>query len=256
MQFIQSFQSEWLKKKYSAAAWLTLAGSFLIPVIILIARSVQFDMLYPEVISPRFWEKLFNISWQTMAIILLPMGVVLATVLVTQLEFKNNTWKQVQTTPQPLWVIFFTKLLVILIMLVQFFVLFNLGIWLSGVVPSLIYRGIPFPQEAIPFWKFLKFNIKFFVDCLPIVALQYLLCLRFKNFLIPLGIGIGLVVTSMIAMSWKYGYVLPYIYCPLHFVGERSAVDQSVNIHLWAACYFVVITVISYVLYITKKEKG
>lgn len=34
-----------------------------------------------------------------MSIVFLPMGIVLATSLFCQLEFKNNAWKQVHTAP-------------------------------------------------------------------------------------------------------------------------------------------------------------
>jgi hypothetical protein len=256
MNFIHSLQSEWLKKKNSAASWLTVTGAFLVPLIMFVARMVESDQLYKQVHSPRFWEAHFNNSWQFMAMFLLPMGVILATVLITQLEYKNNAWKQLHTTPQTYTTVFFSKMIVIFLMLAQFFILFNIGIWLSGVLPSLIFRGIPFPVESIPFMTFFKTNIRFFIDCLPIIALQYLLSLQFKNFLAPLGIGIGLVVASMIALSWKLGYILPYIYCMLSVLLKQSAVDQKININLWATVYFLIITSISYILYLRKKEKG
>ena len=93
MKFINSFRSEWLKTRRSAAAWLTLIGGFLIPIVILIARIMDFDALYGIHTSQHFWETIYNQCWHYMAIFLLPMGVILATSLITQLEFKNNTWK-------------------------------------------------------------------------------------------------------------------------------------------------------------------
>jgi hypothetical protein len=255
VSFIHSFQSEWLKKKHSAASWLTLIGGFFIPAIILVSRLTDFMFLYSINASDHAWEFLYNRSWQFMAIFLLPMGVILATSLVTQLEFKNNAWKQLCATPQSLSTIFFAKLAVILIMMLQFFVLFNIGIYLSGAIPSLL-KGIPYPKEPFPFLPFLKGNGKFFIDCLPIIALQYLISLQFKNFLVPIGAGFALYVASMISLFWKYGYWLPYSYCALNFSGRNNKIDQSVNFHFWAIGYFVAFAIISYILYITRKEKG
>jgi lantibiotic transport system permease protein len=253
--FINSFQSEWLKRKRSAASWLTITGGLFIPLIILIGRLIEFDATYSMNGSANLWMTLFSKSWQFMAFFLLPLGVIMATSLITQLEFKNNTWKQLHTTPQSLSVIFLTKLFVILLMMFQFFVLFNIGIYLSGIVPALVYKAIPYPAASIPFMKFLKWNIKFFIDCLPIIALQFLIGLQFKNFLVPLGIGIGLFVASMIGISWKYNYTIPYIYCTLNFIGNGNP-EPNINIHWIAFVYFLVITLISYILYIRKKEKG
>lgn len=256
MVFIHSLQSEWLKKKGSAAAWLTLIGGVFIPLIVLVARIVNFDTLYAETTSDHLWDMLFHRSWQFMAYFLLPMGVILATSLITQLEFRNNSWKQLHTTPQSYSTIFFSKLTVIVVMMLQFFVLFNIGIYLAGMVPSLIFRGIPFPKQAYPLAAFLRINAWFFVHSLPIIAFQYLVGLQFKNFLVPLGIGIGLFIASIIAVNWQYGYILPYSYCPLYMMGKQNPINASVNIHAWAFAYFMVFTILSYTLYLTKKEKG
>src|SRR4051812_12892366 len=118
LSFIHSFQSEWLKKKRSAASWLVITGSFFIPLIILIASLTEPELTYLSAGSETYWERLFKHNSSPMAMFLLPMGVILATSLITQLEFKNNTWKQLHTTPQSLTTIFITKLGVIITMMV------------------------------------------------------------------------------------------------------------------------------------------
>ncbi len=256
--FFHSFQSEWLKTRHSLASWLVILGSFFIPVIMISVRIIYANRLPKDSISPDFWEKLFSNCWQTMALLLLPMGIILAASLIAQLEFRNNTWKQLHTTPQYLTTIFAAKFVVILMMLVQLFLLFNIGIYLSGILPHLLL-GVALPQEAFPFQLFLKKNAYFFVDCLPIVALQYLISLQFKNFLVPLSIGIAMMLASLIAVEWQYGYFLPYTYCPLNFFTLRSTettINKNIDIHGWALGYFVLFTVASYILYVTQKEKG
>ena len=254
VSLIHSFQSEWLKKKRSAASWLVITGSFFIPLIILIASLTDPETTYAITKSDKYWETLFRHSSGPMAMFLLPMGVILATSLVTQLEFKNNTWKQLHTTPQSLTTVFFTKLGVIITMMLQFFVLFNVCVYLCGILPSLFLKATSFPVEPFPFKFILKANLKLFIDCLPIIALQYLLGLKFKNFLGPVGIGLGLYIAAMISISWQYGYLIPYTYCALNI--QRGAVNPSVNVHYWAIGYFITITAVSYFLYLTKKEKG
>jgi hypothetical protein len=256
LSFLSSFQSEWLKKRHSAASWLTVLGGCLIPVIILISRIDDHASLPAGNLSDHLWEAIYHRSWQFMGMFLLPMGVILATSLITQVEFRNNTWKQLHTTPQSLTTIFSAKLVVIIVMMVQFFILFNIGIYLSAVVPGLFFRGVPYPKEAIPFQAFLKGDVHFFIACLPIIALQYLLSLQFKNFLVPIGAGLALYVASMIATIWKYGYIVPYSYCALSLKGGMNPAGQRPNIQAWAIGYFMTITLVSYILYIAKREKG
>lgn len=259
MNFIYSFQSEWLKTKRSLASWLVIVGGFFIPLIILAGRMLYPEKLLKEHPSPLFWENLLRQSWQLMALFLLPMGVILATSLITQIEYRNNTWKQLHTTPQRLSTIFWSKLCVILVMMVQFFVLFHIGMYLSGVLPAVFFTRLDYPKKAFPFLHFFKTGSYFFIDCLPIVALQYLISLQFRNFMVPLGVGIGVLLAALFAVEWEYGYVIPYTYSPYDFLSLRGAklkALQHFNIHLLALVYFTLFTLLSYVLYLTKKEKG
>jgi len=255
MNFADSFSSEWLKKKRSASSFLIIAGAALIPLLVIVARMDDAGSLAAANRLPRIWEMLYGRCWQFMGLFLLPMGVILVTSLITQIEFRNNAWKQLCTTPQPLTIIFLAKLAVILVMLLEFFLLFNSGIWLTGVVPGLFFGRVSYPAEAFPFRIFLYGNGRFLLDCLPIVALQYLISLRWKNFLIPLGAGLGLYVASMAAVHWRYGYEVPYTYCAYESLGPR-ALKKGIDIHWWAAGYSAGLIILAYILYITRKEKG
>lgn len=253
--FLNSVQSEWLKKKHSAGAWLTITGGCFIPAIVLAERLYNLDSLAAANASDRLWEALYNRSWQFMSFFLLPMGVILVTSLIAQLEVRNNTWKQLHATPQPPAIIFFAKLAVILVMLFQFFLLFNAGIYLTGVIPALMFRDVVYPPEAFPLMKFVAGNGKFFLACLPVISLQYLLSLHFKNFLVPIGAGLAVYIASMIAIRWKYVYLLPYAYCGLQFQRNAHVGSASINILLPALGYFALFGILNFILYINKRER-
>jgi len=256
LTFIHSFQSELIKKKRSAAMWLVLLSALFMPGIVLLMRLISVETTYQENMSGHLWVMIYSRNWGAMGMFLLPLSIILFASMITNMEFKNNTWKQLHTTPQKLTTIFFAKFMVILLLLVQLFILFNIGIYLSAVVPSLFFKGIVYPADAYPFYKYLIGNLKFFVDCLPVIALQYLLSLQFKNFLVPIASGFALLVASLLALNWKYGYLVPYTYCPLNFGENRGLVDPSINIHLCAIIYFIAFMIVGYFLYIRKKEKG
>jgi len=260
MDFINSFQSEWLKKKRSLASWLVIVGAAFTPSIILMSRIKNADKLTALYVSNDFWQKLWNQTWESMAVFLLPFGIILAAGLITQIEYKNNTWKQLHATPQKFATIFLAKFLVILIMLGEVFVLFNVGMYLSAVIPSMLFSNLPYPTAPIPYLDFLKGNLNFFLDCLPILALQYLLSLQFRNFLVPIGTGFVLWFLGVGMLPWKYSYLFPYIHGTIDFLvssgqsGNRTV--PPINIQLLAVIYFALFTTASYVLYANKKEKG
>src|SRR5476651_1697806 len=145
--FIHCFQSERLKTKRSLAFWMVIIGGFFTPTIVTIARLVNYDKLQTVYSSDDFWNLLWKNSWESMAIFFLPLGAILSTSLITQIEYKNNTWKQLHTLPLSLTTIFFAKLAVILVLMLEFFVLFNIGIYLAAVLPYLVVSGTPYPIE-------------------------------------------------------------------------------------------------------------
>lgn len=258
MTLINSFQSEWLKRKRSLASWLVFVGAFFTPLIVLTARIKNHAALPKLYAEDDFWRKAWNQSWESMEVFLLPIGIILATGLIAQIEFKNNTWKQLNATPQAFTTIFIAKFLVIALMLVQVFILFNIGFYLSAAIPALIFGNVSLPAAPIPFLDFWNGNINFFVDCLPILALQYLLSLQFKNFLVPVGAGFAIWFLGIGLLSWEYSYLFPYNHGAINYMTATGHIKREipVNIEYLALLYFAAFTIAGWFLYVTKKEKG
>lgn len=254
--FINCFSAEWIKKRRSFSSWLVLAGGLFVPVV-----STIIFLVYPKQLmaihnSGHFWEGLFQKSWQLMAIMLLPMGIVLAVSLITQLEFKNNTWKQLHASPVSFSNIYFSKLLVLILMLLQLFVLFNAGIWISAWIPSLLISEIPLPVYTINFSYILRENATYFLCSLPMVAIQYLVSLQFKNFLVPVGAGLALTIGGLIALTWKYIYMIPSSYTALYFLQSKDNIAPAHDLQTWSLGYFLFFSLLGYWLYISRKVKG
>src|ERR1044072_220028 len=117
--FIHSFQSELLKTKRSLAFWMVIIGGFFTPAIIIAARLLHSDKLQQFSSADDFWNLLWKTSGESMAIFFLPLGAILSTSLIAQIEYKNNTWKQLHTLPLSYTTIFFAKLAVILVLMLQ-----------------------------------------------------------------------------------------------------------------------------------------
>ncbi|MBV9927233.1 MAG: ABC transporter permease [Acidobacteria bacterium] len=259
MNFVNSFRAEWLKRRRSLASWLVVVGAFFTPSIITASRIKNHAALAPLYAADDFWRKLWNQSWESMEVFLLPIGIILATGLIAQIEYKNNTWKQLHTTPQSYTTVYAAKLLVVLLMLVQVFALFNVGVYLSAVIPSALFAGVPYPAAPIPFDDFWAANVNFFVDCLPIVALQYLLSLHFRNFLVPVGAGFALWFLGVGLLSWEYSYLFPYNHGAINFLTATGHFDGRkvpFRVEHLALVYAAAFTAAGWLLYVTKREKG
>ncbi|MDB9806057.1 ABC transporter permease [Crocinitomicaceae bacterium] len=249
MNYINNIQAEWIKTKRTASNWLSLIGGLFIPLITTLAYFHQKITL--NTLPKNGWAMHYSSSWEKMAIFLLPMGMILAGSLITQIESKNNTWKQVHATPQSFTNIFFSKFTVILFMSMKFFIYFNIGVLLSGLIPTLALEG-SMPTDSFPFWDVLKLNIKIFIACVPILAFQYFLSLRFKNFLVPIGIGLLGLIGTLIGGPWDHIYISPYSYTFYAVMPKETWFNPTI----FALISFAVIMIVSLFLYLRSKNKG
>ena len=248
--FVNAIRSEWLKTKNSAASWLCIIGGFLVPLIYCI-NSFRTGHTINTGAGATTWQIYFTRMWLDMASFLLPVGVMLAASLIAQVEFRNNTWKQLHATPQKYATIYFAKLSVLLLMTVKFFLFFNVGAILSALIPSLMLDR-HLPNYTIPVKNFLMIDVCYFSFCLPIILLQFVLSFRIRNFLVPIGIGLAGIIITLIAFQWEYIYLSPYSYNMLY-----SRVNQVTNeILIYSFAYTIFFTVSGYILYVLQKIKG
>jgi hypothetical protein len=144
---VRCFQSEWLKKKRSLGSWLIVVGALFTPTIIVVARMAHRSKLPALYAASDFWTSYGRSSWESMAIFFLPMAAILVTSLIVQIEYRNNAWKQVNTLPLSLTTIYFSELAVVLVLMAEFFVLFDVAVY--GTVQTAILR---------PLWIVFPFN--------------------------------------------------------------------------------------------------
>ncbi|HJU39131.1 MAG TPA: ABC transporter permease [Tahibacter sp.] len=252
-------RSEWLKRRRSFAGWLVVGGALFTPAIIIAVRLVQHAKLPALYANPAFWPSLWRSAWESMAMLLLPVAAVLATSLVTQIEYRNNAWKQVRTLPLHPAAIYVAKLVVVLVLIVQLLALFSVGIWLAAAVPWLAAKNTPWPAGMLDPWFVFAQNARYFVDCLPIVAAQYALALSSRNYLVPLGAGFVAWIAALGLLPWKYAYVFPYTYTMLDYLAREPVAKVFVpdgGVQPFALAWFVVFAVAGYVLFVARPYKG
>lgn len=258
MSFAIATQAEMLKTKRTASVWLSILGAAFIPSIFFLAYFFN-----PEGSIKQFehapWQMHFMFAWQALSSFLFPMYIILISALIPQIEYKNNTWKQVFAAPQSVGTIYFSKFLTIHFMIFFFYMLFNLFMILSGVVTNLINARFTFFHHAIDWQNLIKLNFKTYISILGISAIQYWLSLRFKNFIAPMGIGLALLVGSLIAMGfhWEHVYKLPFAFPILTLDYMKQPHRPFLENHEWnSIAYFLVFTLIGFLDMKLRKEKG
>lgn len=254
MSFVISTRTELIKTKRSAAFWLSFLGAGVIPSIFVLMYTINPTKNYNA-----SWDHHFLEGWQAFSAFLQPMFVILICSLIPQIEYKNNTWKQVFASPQSIGNIFFSKYVAIIMMILFLFVMFNTFLIFSAMVPNLFYPKYGFLKNSIDWTTLLRFNVKSFISLLGIVSIQYWLSLRFRNFIVPIGIGLALLIAGLIALQWEHASKIPYCFPVLTFLNISSKRPSSsflLNHELNSIGYFVFFTLLAFLDMKFRKERG
>ena len=254
--FAGNIAVEFTKLKRSSAFWITLLGAAFVPLINFLKCLFRPD-IFVKIYEKNGWAGYIDDNWSVAAAFLLVMYVILVTGLVTQIEFRNNTWKQVYASPRSVADIFFSKLIVILVLILLCFLLFNLFIVLSAWAVNLVRSGYGFFKQEIPLSNMLLVSGKLYLSIMAMIAIQYLLSLRFKNIIVPIGIGVGLLISGFVIRSWEHSNYYPYIYSILVYFknpGLKAGTANSVLIN--SGIWFSAVLVFGLIYMSRKKERG
>lgn len=257
MYLIHTVRSELVKTRHSFTWWLTLLGAGIVPFVFFIASIIYWEKMIPAA-GTNPWDRLFANEWQSVSFLLLPMYIILAVSLSVQLEYNANAWKQLLAQPVPHWSIYFSKLILMLIMIVGCYVLFSFFTLASGVIASIIHPELGYLKARPDYRQLLRTCYHSFLSVLGIVGVQYLLSLRWRNFVIPVGIGLGGVIASMILVAkWKYTYLVPYASPSLTLMNLYKQASEEVlsKNELLSILYFVALIPIGYFYFRRKEDK-
>lgn len=215
-RFFANTAAEFMKTKGSFALWLTILAALFIPAIHVVILLERPDIMLPK-LEQTPWLTFFRVNWKNVAAVILPMYVILITNLVVQIEFRNNTWKQVYASPRSFADIFFSKLVVIQVLVPVYIFCFDVFIILAGLLVHSLNPAYRLTAGSIAWDNLLLITCRVYLGCLAVSVIQYWLSLRFRNFVIPLGLGLGLWITGIVLMDWDKIIYYPYVYSAFMF---------------------------------------
>lgn len=258
MSFVTSLQSEILKTKRTSSFWLSVIGAAFIPLILLLSYLSKPERIIPKLhFAP--WPLHFAQGWQPLSSFLLPMYIIIVCALIPQIEFKNNAWKQVFASPQTTSQVYFSKFLTVHFMILFCYLLFNVFMISVALMANAIHDKYEFLHSKIDWLGLLRLNARTYISILGISAIQFWLSLRFKNFIAPIGIGLALLISSLITMGfgWEHVDLLPYAHPMLTLQSIMKGKHPFLENHEWySIAYFVGFMLLGYLDLKLRKEKG
>ena len=201
MKLVTALRAEILKTKRTASFYFTILGAAPVPLIFLL--NVLTGGGDVEAIHKGSLNAVFELGMERNGLVFLPLYVILLCTLLPQIEYRNNTWKQVFASPQSKGNVFLAKFLNIN-RLIMLFLIANLA-YLSLVIvlmhfsdPSRNLLSQPFDIKSL-----LASSAYTYITMLALCTFQFWLGLRFRNFVVPIAIGLTLWIAGMM-MSFEF----------------------------------------------------
>lgn len=236
--FFRNSRAEFLKCQNTAAIWITVAGAAFIPFVNMLKCLLRADYFVPK-LKENPWTIFIEYNWQIAAGFLLTMYVILVTSLLVQIEYRSNAWKQVYSTPRTYSDIYLSKFLILKALVISCFVLFNLFTIACAYVISALNNQYDFFCSPIPWALLITTSWKMYLSVLAMMAIQFGVATRCSNFILPLGIGLGLFTLGFMIRQWEGISYYPYFYPFLVYFNNPglpndTAIKSQVNSVIWA----------------------
>jgi lantibiotic transport system permease protein len=252
--FIINTKTELWKCRKTAAYWITIIGSAFIPLFLMVAY-ISVPKEFAGDLGNNPWSNHIKNTWQAAAALFFPFYTIIVTSLVVQIEYRNNTWKQVYASPRSYADIFFSKFCIIHLLILSCFILFNVFVVGGAFVANTFRSQYKFFDSSIPWERLLSFTGKQYIAILGMTAMQYWLSLRLKNYIAPLGIGLALVIIGIIILPSSKVIYYPYAYTAVTFFknkGSNGLADHEIYSLVW----FGVILALAFWDTSKRKERG
>jgi hypothetical protein len=245
--YISNIKNEVIKLKRTFAFWLTIISAIIFPLLFFIVYLVKHAKMVPD-LGDNPWEKFMVNQVQNSIPFLVPMFIVLITSLIIQVEHKSHGIKHLFSLPIPKWSVYFGKLSIVIFSIIATYIYFFLAILLFGVLLGMFHSDLGFLDFQPDYLKYIKMLAMSLVASLGIVGIQFWMSFRFKNFIVPVGIGVTLVIIGLIASQVPESIYFPYSYNVLSIsLGEKVPLTMGVSsITIYSLSCFVVTCILGY----------
>ena len=207
-QLRRTLAADVLKLRRTAALRLTLLSGLFPVLIAFLVFFFKGAIIMKAGGSP--WPRFIMLGWQTAGTLLLPLFVVLLTSLMVQVETKATAWKHLYAQPIGHGAVFSSKLLLILALNAGALLLFVMLLLGAGTLLGALRPQLGFQLHAVPLATVCWMLGRTYVATLGLLAVQYVVSLQWRSFVVPVGVGMGAIVATIALLSWEHVDKIPY----------------------------------------------
>ncbi len=172
--------------------------------------------------------------------LLYPLLAALISFSLSNIEHKNNGFKQVFTFPANKFLFYLSKVFILLFWSFSSLLLAYSLLVLSGNGLSYLFPQAGFQDYSInP--MIITFFIRIFLTLISIISIHFFLSMYWNNFIVSVGSACFLVIFGFIVNRWEYSYLIPYSNLQkalIHFFkGGTEIFSKEI---LWSIVYSIV----------------
>lgn len=243
MNLLIALRSEILKTKRTAAFYFTLIGAAIVPVIFLL--NVLFDGLDSTRKDPL--NSIFKLCSEMNGFAFFPLFIVLVCTLLPQIEYRNNTWKQVLTSPKTKATVFTAKFLNVTLLILLFLVSAHLFMFLAIVAAHFIDPSLRLLNHSLNGYVVLVNAVNSYLTLLAVCTIQFWIGLRFKNFIIPIAVGLAMWLTGTLLVFEYHSNFANYFPYSFQIFPIFSELKSGLNQVAWTSfCYAVLFLLVGF----------
>ena len=245
--YSSNIKNEFIKLKGTFAFWLTVISGLVIHVIFFIAYLVKHSELIPaDGVNP--WEKFIMNQVKNSIPLFVPIFIVLITSLIIQVEHKSSGIKHLFALPIPKWSVYFSKLSIVILTIFVGYIYFYVAIIFFGFLLGMFHSDLGFLDFQPDYMKYIDMLSTSFVASLGIIGIQFWMSFRFKNFIIPLALGMVLVIIGLIASQAPEAIYFPYSFNILSIsLGDKMPFTFGISsVIVYSVLCFTVTSILGY----------
>jgi hypothetical protein len=238
MALLAALRSEVLKTKRTSAFYVTLFAAAFGPFMSML------DILLDGVDRDHradIFNELMTKKYMMTSVVAFPIFLILICTLLHQIEFKNNTWKQVLTSPQRKGTIFLAKFINIQLLILLFLVTNLLLMFVDAVILHFVDPSLGVLHQPLNGYGILLSRATSYVALSAICTAQFWLGLRFRNFIAPVAIGIALWFTGTALVLEAHSDFAHYFPYSFHAYGTFPKYKPEFNSMHWVSVSYAIV---------------
>lgn len=256
MKVLTSFRAEMLKISGRPTILLISLLCILVPLLL----TLSFEPDSPEdmkALVGNAWNRFYEGGEKLTGLVFLPLYIIITCTLLPQIEYRNNTWKQVFASPQTYTSIYLSKYLVLQFAIIIYLVSFIPLVALAGTIVNSIYPVFRFFDSSLDLGAVIKWAMQIYIAVLAISTLQFVIAMRSKSFIIPIAIGFVLWITTVMLIveyKWEHANRSPYSFSM--FMYSPKYADEVPGYLISSISYTAILMAFGLTEFSRKKVRG